>query len=84
MTDEQLRKAIRDHGHDRISIAELPPMNGPHGTDRSEGEFFIVVQTVEDRLAVINLHNYEFFELMFWCRPRAAPTKSLAAPATLP
>ena len=29
-----------------------------------------VVEAVQVRLAVINLHNYEFHQVRFWCRPR--------------
>ena len=60
-------------------------MNGPSRGDRSQGEFFVAVQTRENRLAVINLHNFEFGQLMFWCRPRAkkpipqSPDKETAA-----
>jgi hypothetical protein len=85
LSDDQLRVVIRNGGQDRISIKGLPPVNGPHRGDRTEGEFFIVVQTREDRLAIINLHNYEFRQLMFWCRPRGArpnPTFDAPAPAT--
>jgi hypothetical protein len=46
-------------------------MNGPHRGDRTEGEFFIVVQTRDKRLVIINLYAYEFKQLMFWCRLRA-------------
>jgi hypothetical protein len=72
VSDDGLRAAIGDGARDRISIKRLPAANGPHRKDRSEGEFFIVVQTRERRLAVVNLYNYEFNQLMFWCRPRAA------------
>lgn len=72
LSDDELRAAIRNGGRDRIPIERLPTMNGPHRGDRTEGEFFAVVQSREDRLAVINLYVYEFNELMFWCRPRAA------------
>jgi hypothetical protein len=71
LSDDQLRAVIRNGGHDRISIKGLPTMNGPHRGDRTEGEFFIVVQTRDKRLAIINLYAYEFKQLMFWCRPRA-------------
>jgi hypothetical protein len=71
LSDDQLRAAVRDGGRDRISIIGLPPMNGPAAVDRSRGEFFVVVQTRENHLAVINLHNFEFGQLMFWCRARA-------------
>jgi hypothetical protein len=70
LSDDQLRAVIRNDGHDRISIKGLPTMNGPHRGDRTEGEFFIVVQTRDKRLAIINLYAYEFKQLMFWCRPR--------------
>lgn len=62
-------------------VARLPRMNGPHRGDRSEGEFFIVVQNREGRLAVVNLHNLEF-GLAFWCRPREV--KAGGVPATKP
>jgi hypothetical protein len=80
LSEDQLRTVIRDGGRDRMSIARLPRMNGPHRADRSEGEFFIVVQNREDRLAVVNLANYEF-GLSFWCRPRIAKTKAVNMPA---
>jgi hypothetical protein len=70
LSDKQLRAIIRNDGRDRISVKGLPPPNGPRRGDRSEGEFFIIVQTRENRLAIINLHTYEFKQLMLWCRPR--------------
>lgn len=70
LSEDQLHTAIREDGRDQISVKGLPTMNGPHRGDRSEGELFIVVQNRERRLAVINLHNYEFHQVMFWCRPR--------------
>jgi len=75
LSDDQLRAVIRNGGHDGISIKGLPTMNGPHRGDRTEGEFFIVVQTRDNRLAIINFHNYEFTQVMFWCRPRATTPK---------
>jgi hypothetical protein len=84
LSDDQLRAAIRDGGGDRIAIGRLPPMNGRQRGDRSQGEFFVVVQTRENRLAVINLHNFEFNQLMFWCRPRAKKPITVAVPATQP
>ena len=84
LSDNLLRAAIRDRGRDRISIKRLPPMNGPQRGDRTQGEFFIVVQNHENRLAVINLHNYEFASLMFWCRPRAVMPTTVITPATQP
>lgn len=84
LTDAQLRATIGNSRRDRISIKRLPPGNGQHRGDRSEGEFFIVVQSREGRFAVINLYNYEFKQLMFWCRPRAAKPKTVSAPATQP
>ncbi len=84
LSDDQLRAVIRNDGHDRISIKGLPPMNGPHRGDRTEGEFFIVVQTRDNRLAIINLHNYEFKQLMFWCRLRGAKPNTAIVPASQP
>lgn len=75
LSADQLRGVIRQDGRDQISVKRLPRMNGPHRGDRSEGEFFIVVQTREGRLAVINLHNYEFGQVMFWCRARTTKRK---------
>ena len=75
LSEDQLRTAIRREGRDQISVNQLPKMNGPHRGDRSEGEFFIVVQSREGRLAVINLHNYELGQVMFWCRPRMTKAK---------
>jgi len=72
LSDDQLRTVIRDGGRTRISITRLPSMNGPHRGDRTEGEFFVVVQNRENRLAVIYLHNYQFKYIVFWCRPRTA------------
>ncbi|MBW8015163.1 MAG: M56 family metallopeptidase [Planctomycetes bacterium] len=67
LSDDQLHAVIGNSGTDRISIKGLPRMNGPQRGDRSQGEFFIVVQTRENNLSIINLHNYEF-GLSFWCR----------------
>jgi len=75
LSEDQLRTAIRQDGRDQISVNRLPKMNGPHRGDRSEGEFFIVIQSRERRLAVINLHNYEFNQVMFWCRSRTTNPK---------
>lgn len=75
LSDDQLRAVLHDGGRDRISIKRLPPANGIHRDDRSEGEFFIVVENREKRLAVLNLHNYEFGQVMFWCRPREVRLK---------
>jgi hypothetical protein len=82
LSNDKLRATIRDGGTNKISVSGLPRMNGPHREDRSEGEFFAVVQTREDGLAVINLSNYEF-GLAFWCRPRATKPAT-AAPANKP
>lgn len=79
-SDDQLRAILRNDSSNRISIKGLPRVNGPHRGDRGEGEFFVVVQNHEGGLAVINLYNYEFNQLMFWCRPRSAK----AIPATIP
>jgi hypothetical protein len=84
LSDDQLRAVIRSGGRGGISIRGLPPMNGPHRGDRSEGEFFIVVQTGDNRLAVVNLHNYEFGQLMFWCRPRKSKPNTAIMPASQP
>ncbi len=70
LSEDQLNASIRNNGLDHILINKLPPENGLHREDRSEGEFFIVVQNCERRLAVVNMHNYEFGQVMFWCRPR--------------
>jgi hypothetical protein len=83
LSDDQLRAVIHNDSHDRISVKGLPRMNGPHRGDRTEGEFFIVVQTRERRLAVINLYAYEF-GLMFWCRSRGAKPNTAIVPASQP
>jgi hypothetical protein len=72
LPEERLRAAIRDGGRGRIPIERLPRVNGPHRGDRTEGEFFVVVESREGRLAVVCLNNFESSQLMFWCRPRAA------------
>ena len=82
LSEEQLRKVIRDGGGERISVKRLPRANGMHRGDRSEGEFFMVVQSREGRLAVVNLFNYEFKMVSLWCRPRAVDGKALVVPAT--
>jgi hypothetical protein len=71
LSDDQLRAVIHNGGQDRISNKGLLTMNGLHRGDRTEGEFFIVVQTRDKRLAVINLYAYESKQLWLWCRPRA-------------
>jgi hypothetical protein len=84
LSGDQLRNVIHNGGRDAISIEGLPPMNGPHRGDRSEGEFFIVVQTCDNRLAVINLYNYEFNQVMFWCRPRRSKPNTGSVPIIQP
>lgn len=73
LPDERLRALVREGARDRVAVGQLPPMNGPRPRRylRNRGECFIIVQTPEDRLAVVNLHNLEF-GLSLWCRPRAA------------
>jgi hypothetical protein len=75
LSDDDLRAVIRNHGQESISVSRLPTANGPHRGDRSEGEFLIVVQNRENRLAVVNLYVFEFKQLEFWCRPRAMKSK---------
>lgn len=85
LSDDQLRAVIRDGSHDGISIKGLPTKGGMgHRGDRTEGEFFIVVQTSDNRLAIINLHNYDFNQLMFWCRSRGAKPNTVIKPASQP
>jgi hypothetical protein len=70
-TTEELRGAIKDAGKERLSVKGVPSMNGRHKADRSQGEFFAVVQTKEGRIAVIYVSGYEF-GVGLWCRARAA------------
>lgn len=72
LSGDELRAIVRNHGSSRISIKGLPRMNGLHRGNRSEGEFFVVVESTEGGLAVINLYSHDFNQLMFWCRPRSA------------
>lgn len=74
LTDDQLAEIIRQHGKKKINDYSLPPVNGLHKGDRSEGEFFMVVQNPEGRLVVVNFHNDEFDTVSFWCRPRLLKT----------
>lgn len=76
LSDDQLATVIRNGGSNRISIQCLPTVNGMHRGDRTEGEFFVVVKSRENRLAVICLASYERGQLFFWCRPRPASLNS--------
>ncbi|HVS73404.1 MAG TPA: hypothetical protein VHQ47_19410 [Phycisphaerae bacterium] len=74
-TVEELRGAIHDAGTTQLSIKGLPPMNGVHRIDRSEGELFAVVENKEGRVAVACVHNFEFNTAMLWCRIRPVEKK---------
>jgi hypothetical protein len=78
ISDDQLSAIIRNGRTMRISIKDLPAVNGLHRGDRSEGEFFVVVQSRENRLAVICLASHERGKLFFWCRPRPASPNRVA------
>ncbi|MHC4648191.1 MAG: hypothetical protein ACYTBJ_22245 [Planctomycetota bacterium] len=69
VSNERLREFIRDSSFSRISVVNLPRMNGPRPMDRARGRIFIAVQTHEGRLAVIALMEREF-GLSFYSRLR--------------
>lgn len=77
LSDVQLKNTMLQNGTTRISDFSLPLVNGIHKGDRSEGEFFMVVQNPEGRLAVLNLHNEERNMISFWCRPRPLIAKNV-------
>ena len=69
LTVEELRGVVKEGGKERLSVKGLPSMNGAHRLNRSEGEFFAVVETKEGRVAVVYLSSLEF-GLGLWCRAR--------------
>ena len=71
LSTEAIRAMIDTQKLTAIRVNSLPPMNGPHRSDRSEGEMFIAVENRDGAIAVINLHNYEFGQLSLWCRTRS-------------
>jgi len=68
--DSELRKLIAKGGKSAISVKDLPPVNGPQRTGATEPRFFAVVQSQENRLAVIDLQNREFGQIYFLSRLR--------------
>ncbi len=56
----ELRKLIGEKGQTVVSVKRLPPMNGPRRVGVNEPRFFIVVQTRDERLAVVDLRSREF------------------------
>gem|GEM_PF-3423986 len=60
VSNSELRKLIDEKGQMNISVKRLPPMNGPRRVGFNEPRFFIVVQSRDGRLAVMDLRSREF------------------------
>lgn len=60
VSNSELRKLTDEKGQMDISVKRLPPMNGPRQVGVNEPRFFIVVQSRDDRLAVMDLRTREF------------------------
>jgi hypothetical protein len=68
LSNEQLYEQIDREGIKEMSVEKLPPMNGIG--NRLDLRIFIVVETAEKRLAVIEFRNREFYSVSFRCRTR--------------
>ena len=60
VSNGELRKLTDEKGQTDISVKRLPPVNGPRRVGLNEPRFFIVVQSRDDRLAVMDLRSREF------------------------
>jgi len=76
LSNGELRKLIAEKSQMSISVDRLPPANGPRIMKGDKPRFFIVVQTGEKRLAVVDLKTREFGQIEFYSRTR--PTDSPA------
>lgn len=77
LSNDELRESIDNNGLKAMSVKRLPPVNGPFTMERINSRIFIVVETTEKRLAVIDLKNREFGQLYMRCRARDADIKAL-------
>jgi hypothetical protein len=68
--DSELRKLISKDGKSAISVKDVRIMNGPLRTAATQPRFFMVVQSHENRLAVIDLQNREPGQVYFRSRLR--------------
>jgi hypothetical protein len=68
--DSKLRELIAKDGKSTISVKDLPPVNGVRPAKAAEPRFFIVIQSHEGRLAVIDLQNRESGQIHFLSRVR--------------
>lgn len=71
VSDADLRKLIAEKGGTSVSVDRLPPANGPRIMKGDKPRFFIVVQTHEKRLAVMDLKTREFGQVNLLSRLRA-------------
>jgi len=71
VNNADLRKLIAEKGGMSISVDRLPPANGPRIMKGDKPRFFIVVQTHEKQLAVMDLKTREFRQVNLLSRLRA-------------
>ena len=60
VSNGELRKLTDEKGQTDISVKRLPPMSGWRMVGVNKPRFFIVVQSRDDRLAVMDLRSREF------------------------
>ncbi len=70
VSNADLRRLIREQSKTAVSVARLPPMNGPRRVGESDPRFFVVVENAAGRLAVLDLREREFFSMHFVSRLR--------------
>ena len=72
VTNRELRKLIDENGQAVISVKRLPPVNGLRQVGVTEPRFFVVVQSCQGRLAVMDLRTREFGQIHIVSRLRSA------------
>jgi hypothetical protein len=60
VTDAELRRLVFSRGVTSISVEKLPPVNGTRRVGQSDPRFFVVLQTGDNHLAVLDLRSREF------------------------
>jgi hypothetical protein len=69
VSNSELRKVVDEKGQTDISVKRLPPMNRRR-MEVNEPRFFIVVQSQDEHLAVMDLRSREFGQLNLVSRLR--------------
>ena len=70
ISNAELQKLITKNGRETVSVKKLPPMNRLRRLGVTDPRFFVIVQSYEGRLAVIDMKCREFGQLYLVSRLR--------------